>query len=109
MADKEGGQPSARTIELRYPDCLYIGGEWLAPVKPARFEVLDCSTEQVVARVARAESVDAQRAVAAARRAFDHGPWPRLTPQERAVYLEKIAQRMVALNECAREGATPAR
>ncbi len=40
-----------------------------------------------------------QSAITAARDAFDNGPWPRMTPQERAVYLEKFAQRLEALND----------
>ncbi|MBU3738795.1 MAG: aldehyde dehydrogenase [Rhodoferax sp.] len=91
--------PAPRAITLRHPDCLFMGGVWQPPVSPGFFDVLDCSTEQVVARIARAESDDAQRAVAAAREAFDRGPWPRLTPQQRAVYLERIAERMEVLND----------
>jgi betaine-aldehyde dehydrogenase len=88
-----------RTIELKHPDRLFIGGEWVLPATTATFEVIDCSTEEVVTAVARAESADVKRAVAAARKAFDEGPWPRLTPQERAAYLEKIAQRLEAQND----------
>ena len=51
-----------RTIELAHPDRLYIGGEWVKPSTADCFEVLDCNTEQVAARVARAGSADAQRA-----------------------------------------------
>ncbi|MEM5431027.1 aldehyde dehydrogenase [Cupriavidus oxalaticus] len=88
-----------RTIELKHPRRLYIDGEWIEPSTGGVFDVLDCSTEQVVATVARAESADMQRAVAAARRAFDDGPWPRMTPLERAGFLEKIAARLDALND----------
>ncbi|CAG9186921.1 aldehyde dehydrogenase [Cupriavidus pinatubonensis] len=88
-----------RTIELKHPRQLYIDGEWVEPSTAGVFDVLDCSTEQVVATVARAESADMQRAVAAARKAFDDGPWPRMTPLERAGFLEKIAVRLEALND----------
>ncbi len=88
-----------RTIELKHPRRLYIDGEWVEPSSGGVFDVLDCSTEQVVATVARAESADMQRAVAAARKAFDDGPWPRMTPLERAGFLEKIAARLEALND----------
>jgi betaine-aldehyde dehydrogenase len=90
---------SERTIPIAHPDRLYIGGEWVAPSVPGVFEVLDCSTEQIAARVAKAGSADVARAASAARDAFDRGPWPRLTPAERATYLEKIAQRFEALND----------
>ncbi|MFS8123610.1 aldehyde dehydrogenase [Rhizobium sp. BR 250] len=88
-----------RTIELKHPDKFFIGGEWVAPSTGETFAVLDCSTEETVARVAKANSADMQKAVAAAREAFDNGPWPRMTPQERGVYLEKIAERLEAAND----------
>ncbi|MFJ4376501.1 aldehyde dehydrogenase [Pseudomonas japonica] len=88
-----------RTLNVPHADCLFIAGQWRKPSTPQTFAVLDCATEEVVARVARAENEDVAAAVAAARQAFDHGPWPRLTPQERAVYLEKIAERLEALND----------
>ncbi len=88
-----------RIIDLKHPDRLFIAGEWVAPATTETFDVLDCSTEEVVATVAKASSVDMQRAVAAARKAFDEGPWPRLSPQERAVYLEKLAERLEARND----------
>ncbi|MDU9394710.1 aldehyde dehydrogenase [Pseudomonas sp. zfem002] len=88
-----------RSISLKHPDRLFIAGQWVLPSTPETFEVLDCSTEEVVATVAKAASADMQRAIAAAREAFDDGPWPRLSAQERAVYLEKIAERLEALND----------
>ncbi|WP_414610513.1 aldehyde dehydrogenase [Stenotrophomonas pavanii] len=88
-----------RTIDLKHPDRLYIGGQWVAPDSKETFDVLDCSTEEVIASVPKANSVDMQRAVDAARDAFDNGPWARMTPQERAGYLEKIAARLEARND----------
>lgn len=83
---------NARTIALKHPDRLYIGGEWVQPSTGSQFHVIDCSTEERVASVAEASSADMARAVGAARRAFDLGPWPRMSPQERATYLERLAQ-----------------
>lgn len=88
-----------RTIQLKHPRQLFIDGKWVAPATPETFDIIDCATEERVATVAKASSADMQRAVAAARHAFDSGPWPRMTPQERAVYLEKFAQRLEALND----------
>ncbi|MBC8745973.1 aldehyde dehydrogenase [Paraburkholderia sp. WC7.3b] len=90
---------SERTIQLQHPHRLFIGGEWIQPSLSASFDVLDCSTEQVVASVAEAGSGDVARAVQAARKAFDSGPWPRMTVLERAAYLEKLAQRFEAMND----------
>ncbi|HSV82989.1 MAG TPA: aldehyde dehydrogenase [Ramlibacter sp.] len=90
---------SARTIELKHPNKLYIGGQWMEPSIPGVFEVLDCSTEEVAARIARAGSADVERAVTAAREAFDRGPWPRMSHAERGAILARIADRFEALND----------
>ncbi|HKY89426.1 MAG TPA: aldehyde dehydrogenase [Nevskiaceae bacterium] len=82
------GDPS---IAIAHPERFYIGGEWVPAASPGRREVVSPSTERVVAVVAEAAEADAERAVAAARRAFDQGPWPRLTPAERATYLHGLA------------------
>jgi betaine-aldehyde dehydrogenase len=86
-------------LNVPHVDCLFIGGEWVAPSTAETFAVLNCATEEVVVRVAKAGTADVTDAVQAARKAFDHGPWPRLTPGERAVYLDKIAQRLEELND----------
>ncbi|SFY45166.1 betaine-aldehyde dehydrogenase [Paracoccus pantotrophus] len=90
---------TARRIELKHPGRFYIGGEWVEPAGTGTFDVLDCATEEVAATVARAESADMRRAVQAARAAFDHGPWPRMTPAERAPFLERLAERLEAMND----------
>lgn len=90
---------ATRTIELKHPHQLFIGGAWVEPATPETIDVIDCSTEEVVATVAKAVSADMQRAVAAARHAFDFGPWPRMTSQERAIYLDRLAGRLEALND----------
>ena len=88
-----------RSISLKHPRAFYIDGAWVAPMSGATVPVRDCATEAVVAEVALAQDEDMRRAVAAARRAFDEGPWPRMTPAERAVYLDRIAARFEALND----------
>jgi betaine-aldehyde dehydrogenase len=70
---------------------MYIDGEWTDAGDGALDEVVDPATEEVVARVPRATLADAERAVKSAREAFDHGEWPRLTAQERALKLRAIA------------------
>jgi aldehyde dehydrogenase (NAD+) len=76
---------------LRHADRFFIGGEWLTPSSDAMIDVIDSGTEQLFFRVAEAKEADIAAAVAAARRAFDEGPWPRMTHAERAVYLRAIA------------------
>jgi betaine-aldehyde dehydrogenase len=72
----------------------YINGEWVSNASGKTFPVYEPATEQVMAEVAEAESVDVDRAVQAARKAFDQGPWPQKTPQDRAQILFKLAAKV---------------
>ncbi len=73
---------------------LYINGEWVPSATGKAFSVYEPATERVMAEVMEAESADVDRAVQAARTAFDHGPWSRMTPQDRAQILFKLAARV---------------
>ncbi len=73
------------------PRALFIGGEWVEPSSSSTFGVVDSATEEVFLTVAEAQAPDIERAVNAARTAFDSGPWPRMSPAERGVWLRKIA------------------
>ncbi|MGN0063954.1 MAG: aldehyde dehydrogenase [Nocardioides sp.] len=70
---------------------LFIGGEWVAPATGDVLEVVSPHTEEVVARVPEGSVADIDAAVAAARHAFDHGPWPRMTPAERIAVIETFS------------------
>ncbi len=70
-------------------DKLFIGGRWAAPSTDERLEVFSPATEERVGSVPVAGPQDIDAAVAAARRAFDDGPWPRTSPSERAQVLAK--------------------
>ena len=85
--------------QLRAPDRLFIGGDWVSAATSERFDVVDPSTEAVIAQVAAAGNDDVARAVGAARAAFDHGPWPWLTPAERAAHLHALAAALEARRE----------
>jgi betaine-aldehyde dehydrogenase len=78
-------------LDLLRRGAFLIGGEWSAPKDRRRFEIVTPSDETVYASVPCADARDIEAAVAAARRAFDHGPWPRLSHAERAGYLTRIA------------------
>ncbi|OBJ67835.1 aldehyde dehydrogenase [Mycobacterium sp. 1274756.6] len=75
---------------VRNYDRLLIGGEWRTPSSDTKIDVISPTTEQVIARVAAAEREDIDAAVAEARIAFDEGPWPSMTPAERAEYLVRL-------------------
>ncbi|MDE0828516.1 MAG: aldehyde dehydrogenase [Vicinamibacterales bacterium] len=76
----------------RHPDRFFIEGDWVAPATSSTFEVDDSNTEQRFLTVAEAQAPDMDRAIAAARRAFDEGPWPFLTHRVRADYLLAFAE-----------------
>lgn len=72
-------------------DRLFIGGEWVKPRRDGHLEVISPSTEKVIATVAAASREDVDIAVAAAREAFDHGPWAHLPLQERINVLKRVS------------------
>ncbi len=76
---------------MSFNNKLFINGEWVAPVKGGSFDTLDPATETAIAQVAAGTREDIDRAVQAARAAFDDGGWPELSGKARAGYLRRIA------------------
>lgn len=79
-------------LGIAHPDKLFIGGEWAEPSSSRVIEIISPNSEAVVGYVAEGNERDMDRAVSAARKAFDDGPWPRMPPAERQVILERMAQ-----------------
>ena len=75
-------------------DAFFIGGDWVEPATDDRFQVVSPSTEEVVGRVPLATTADVDRAVAAARDAFD--AWSSTPPTERAEVLRRAAEELRA-------------
>jgi aldehyde dehydrogenase (NAD+) len=75
-----------------HADRFFIDGDWVHPSSDAVIDVFDSTTEEVFLRVAEAKNADMDRAVGAARQAFDKGPWPRMTHVQRAEFLRAIAE-----------------
>jgi betaine-aldehyde dehydrogenase len=71
-------------------DRLFIGGELVAPESDDVIDVISPASEERIATAPSSTAEDIDRAVRAARAAFDHGPWPRLSPLERAEALEPV-------------------
>ena len=71
---------------------LYINGEFVAPTSAATLDVIDPSTTEIIARTPDAGRDDVDRAVRAARAAFDEGPWSTATAQDRGRILFRLAQ-----------------
>lgn len=83
------GPASIETI--KYPRSLFIDGAWSEASRGGTIDVVNPTTEEVFITVAEADDTDIDRAVDAARRAFDSGPWPRMSHAERADYLRRFA------------------
>ena len=77
-------------VNVKHPDKVWIGGEWRAGHSGRMIELVSPNSEQVVGAVAEADEQDMDAAVAAAREAFDHGPWPRMSVGERNEVMKKI-------------------
>jgi acyl-CoA reductase-like NAD-dependent aldehyde dehydrogenase len=69
---------------------IFIDGEWTRGESGALTDILNPATEETVARVVAGTRGDAQRAISAARRAFDTGPWPRMSVEERRAVMGKM-------------------
>jgi betaine-aldehyde dehydrogenase len=79
-----------RTTEGPVPS-LFIDGEWTSPASGATSDVVNPSDATVVQQVDVADDADVQRAIAAARRAFDETDWPRSPVGDRVALLNRIA------------------
>ncbi len=73
------------------PRKLLIGGQWVDAADGNTFPVVDPSTGDTVAHVAEGRKADIDKAVKAARKAFESGPWPQMPPNERSKLLWKLA------------------
>ena len=74
------------------PRPMLIGGKWVTGSTGKTFAVTSPFTQEQLTTIAEASPEDVDAAVRAARKAFDEGPWPRMTPNERATILSKIAR-----------------
>src|SRR5207244_11224010 len=80
-----------REAAMRANDKLFIGGKGVEPATSNVIDVISPHSEELVGRVPEGSEADMDRAVAAARAAFDNGPWPRMTPAERIEILQRFA------------------
>jgi betaine-aldehyde dehydrogenase len=91
---REGERMTASKPEVKVHDKLYINGQWTEPAGKGLLDVINSTTEEVMGRVPEGTQEDADRAVAAARAAFDS--WSGLAVAERAQYLQRISERLQA-------------
>ncbi len=78
---------------------MFIDGRFVAAASGKTFPVYNPATGEVLTHVPEAESEDVNRAVAAARRAFDEGPWPRMSASERGRILWRVSELLEKHND----------
>ncbi|MDH3769097.1 MAG: aldehyde dehydrogenase family protein, partial [Gammaproteobacteria bacterium] len=88
-------------IQLEKKYGLFIDGDFVAPESGNYFETINPATEKPLAKVAAANGADVDKAVRAARKAFD-GPWSKMSAADRGKYIYRIAR---MLQERSREFA----
>src|SRR5919197_5509013 len=75
------------------PHRLLVGGEWVETASGETFATIDPASGEEIAQVAFAQDEDIDKAVRAARAAFDEGPWTtKMTPPERAAVIYRVAE-----------------
>jgi aldehyde dehydrogenase (NAD+) len=84
-------EPKTREFVTAPVRKMLIDGKWVEAASGKSFETPNPATGETLARVAEGDAEDIDRAVKAARRAFDEGPWPRTNPMQREALLLKIA------------------
>ncbi len=81
------------------PRKMLINGQWVPAISGKTFPTYNPATGEVLAQVAEGDSADIEQAVKAARKAFDHGPWRKLTASERGRLIWKLADLLEAHTE----------
>ena len=77
-------------------DAFFIGNQWVQPASSKKIELVGASTEEVIATVPEAVEADVDRAVAAAREAFDHSGWATMAPADRAAVMRRFVAALAA-------------
>ena len=81
------------------PHKLFIDGQWADAASGKTFETPDPATGETLAHIAEGDAEDIGRAVRAARKAFEEGPWSKMTPSERGRIIWKIGDLIAEHND----------
>ncbi len=81
---------TARAPQIRQTQC-FIGGNWVPAASGKTFETINPATEEVITQVAEGDAEDVDRAVKAARQAFEKGPWAKMDARDRGRLMFKLA------------------
>lgn len=82
-------------VPLRKSDCVFVAGEWVKPTGEPE-PVLNPATEDILGLAPVSGAVEVEQAIAAAREAFDKGPWPRMSPEERGRKMQALFDGLMA-------------
>ncbi|HTN60795.1 MAG TPA: aldehyde dehydrogenase [Devosia sp.] len=82
-------------VSVTAPDRIFVGGKWVEASSGRFIELVSPDTEEVVGRIAEANEADMDRAVAAARKAFDEGPWSTMPPAERGRLIVAMGEELL--------------
>ena len=93
MSTATHAQPSAANVKVRQTKML-IDGKWVDSVSGRTFETINPTTGQPIANVAEGEKTDVDKAVRAARKAFDTGPWRKMNARDRGRLIHRLADLM---------------
>jgi len=90
FVDPRIGRAAAAFLGKRHQ--LLIGGKWVDAKSGKTFDTFDPGTGRVIAKVEEGDAADIDAAAAAARQAFESGPWSRMSPSERGKLMWKLAE-----------------
>ncbi|HTR26735.1 MAG TPA: aldehyde dehydrogenase family protein [Terriglobales bacterium] len=76
---------------LKHPKKMFIDGAWVEAASGKTFDTFNPATGEVLAKVAEGDQADIDLAVKAARKAFEEGPWPEMSPADRSKLIWKLA------------------
>lgn len=83
---------STQPVSIHAPNCVFLNGQWEQPSGKEKLSIISPVTEEQIMTFPDGTTADMDRAVASARAAFDTGPWPRMSPQERGAMLLKVSE-----------------
>ncbi|MGH7170259.1 MAG: aldehyde dehydrogenase family protein, partial [Gemmataceae bacterium] len=92
MATATQAKPrSVKPPKVKEQQPMFIGGKWVDSVSGKTFATLNPATGETICQVAEGDKADVDRAVQAARKAFEEGPWPKMNASKRGRLLNKLA------------------
>src|SRR5262245_34550681 len=92
MATATAAAPARKAQQPKVKDQqMFIGGKWVDSASGKTFETINPATGEVICNVAEGDKADIDKAVKAARKAFESGPWPKMPASERGRLLNKLA------------------